>query len=146
MRDELRKHDGSRMRFRATVERFGSRRGWNGYSEDTFLLTDVRLSDTNELACDHLWFKCGQWSWELEVGTAFEFDARVDAYVKGYQGRRAEELGLSTSTADYHLERPSKVVVTGRPESGRAAQKTPMTTTALPNRRPYEHLRIEDHS
>jgi hypothetical protein len=117
MRDELKKHDGSRMRFRATVERFGSRTGWKGYPEETVLLTCLRFSDTNELACDHLWFKCGQWSWELEVGTTFEFDARVDYYVKGYQGRRAEELGLSASTTDYHLERPSKVVVTS-PENG----------------------------
>jgi len=40
-----------------------------------------------------------------------EFDARVDSYVKGYQGRRAEEFGMSLLTIDYHLERPSKVVV-----------------------------------
>jgi len=111
MRDELKRHDGSRMRFRARVERFGSRAGWKGYPEETILLTNVCFSDTNELACDHLWFKCGQWSWELEVGTAFEFDARVDSYLKGYQGRRADELGFGVTTIDYHLERPSKVVV-----------------------------------
>jgi hypothetical protein len=99
------------MRFRATVERFGSRTGWKGYPEQTVLLTNLRFSDTDELAGDHLWFKCGRWSWELEVGTTFEFDARVDSYVKGYQGRRAEELGFSAPMIDYHLERPSKIVV-----------------------------------
>lgn len=111
MRDELGKHDGSRMRFREKVERFGSRAGWKGYPEETILLTNVCFTDTNEIACDHLWFKYGQWSWELEVGAMFEFDARVDSYVKGYQGRRAEELGMSLLTIDYHLERPSKVAV-----------------------------------
>jgi len=111
MRNELQKLNGQRMRFRATVERYGSRAGWKGYPEQTILLTNVCFVDTNELACDHLWFKCGQWSWELEVGSMFEFDARVDSYVKGYQGRRAEEFGMSLLTIDYHLERPSKVAV-----------------------------------
>jgi hypothetical protein len=111
MRDELRKHDGSRMRFRATVERFGSRSNWHGYPETTILLKDVCFASNGELACDHIWFKEGAWASGLEIGTTFEFDARVDSYEKGYQGRRAEGLGMSLLTIDYHLERPSKVAV-----------------------------------
>jgi hypothetical protein len=54
------------------------------------------------------------------VGTTFEFDARVDAYVKGYQGRRAEELGLTSFGIDYHLERPTKVTVIARADCAAA--------------------------
>jgi hypothetical protein len=111
MRNELQKLNGQRMRFRATVERYGSRSNWHGYPETTILLKNVCCASDGELACDHIWFKEGQWAWELEVGLTFEFDARVDSYVKGYQGRRADELGLGATTVDYHLERPSKVVV-----------------------------------
>jgi hypothetical protein len=114
MRDALKNNDGSRLRFRASVERFGSRSNWHGYPERTILLRDVRFVGSGELACDHLWFKEGDWAWELEVGTTFEFDARVDSYVKGYQGQRAEELNISTLTIDYHLERPTKVCVISR--------------------------------
>ena len=111
MRNELENRNGQRMRFVATVERYGSRSNWHGYPETTILLKDVRFASSGELASDHLWFKEGQWAWELEVGMTFEFDARVDSYIKGYRGRRADELGFGVSTIDYHLERPSKVVV-----------------------------------
>jgi hypothetical protein len=111
MRNELQKLNRQRMRFRATVERYGSRSNWHGYPETTILLKDVCFARNGESACDHLWFKDGAWAWELEIGTTFEFDARVDSYVKGYQGRRADELDSGAPTIDYHLERPSKVVV-----------------------------------
>src|SRR5258708_32297554 len=106
MRAKLQERNGRRMSFRAKVERFGERRGWNGYPEATVLLTDMHFADTNDLACDHLWFKCGQWSWQLEVGSMFEFDARGDSYTKGCQGYRDEYAAVTTA---YHLERPSKV-------------------------------------
>jgi hypothetical protein len=112
MRNELQKLNGQRMRFRGTVERYGSRSNWHGYPETTILLKDVCFASNGELACDHIWFKEGTWAWELEVGTTFEFDARVDSYMKGYQGRRAEELELACLMRDYLLERPSKVIVT----------------------------------
>jgi hypothetical protein len=65
-------------------------------------------------------FGAGQWADDLRVGTTFEFDARVDAYVKGYQGRRAEELGLTSFGIDYHLERPTKVTVIARADCAAA--------------------------
>ena len=49
----------------------------------------------------------------LNEGTVFEFDACVDSYTKGYQGRLADQLGCSSFETDYHLERPTKVVVIG---------------------------------
>lgn len=81
MRDELQKLNGQRMRFRATVERYGSRSNWHGHPEMTILLRDVCFAGNGELACDHLWFRYGGWTSELEIGTTFEFDARVDSYI-----------------------------------------------------------------
>lgn len=111
MRNALRKVNGKRTRFIAAVERFGSRRNWHGFPERTVLLRDVRFADTGQLACDHLWFRCGQWADVLIEGARFAFDARVDAYEKGYRGRKAERLGLDSYDVDYHLERPTKVVL-----------------------------------
>jgi|SRR5690242_9383720 hypothetical protein len=111
MRDALRARYGQRLRFSATVERFGSRSNWHGYPEPTILFRDVRFADTDAQACDHLWFRCGAWSAGLAPGDQVMFDARVDSYEKGYQGGKAERLGLSSWDIDYHLERPTKVTI-----------------------------------
>lgn len=99
------------MRFAAVVERFGSKRNWHGFPETTILLKDVRFLKTGKLACDHLWFKHGKWALGLLEGHKFAFDARVDSYIKGYQGGKAERLGVASYSVDYHLERPSKVEI-----------------------------------
>jgi len=114
MRYTLEAHDGERLRFRGTVERFGAKRGWRGRQLETILFSDVRLVETGELMTDHIWFTSGAWSLGLIDGDTVEFDARVDSYEKGYKGGRAERLGLATYDIDYHLERPSKVVVVSR--------------------------------
>jgi len=113
MRQNLKAANGKRMRFTAVVERFGSKPNWHGFSETTILLKDVRFADTAELACDHLWFKHGKWAMGLVEGHKFAFDARVDSYAKGYQGAKAERLGVSSYSVDYHLERPTKVEILG---------------------------------
>lgn len=56
MRNELQKLNGQRRRFRATVERYGSRSNWHGYPETTILLKDVCFASNGELTCDHVWF------------------------------------------------------------------------------------------
>jgi hypothetical protein len=121
MRSELAKINGQRMRFRAKVEYFSSKRGWRGRPEPTVCLTNVQFVATGELATDHLWFTTGAWTDGLLPGDVFEFDARVDAYEKGYRGRRAEELGMDSYSIDYHLERPTKVVVVNPVEAPAAA-------------------------
>lgn len=107
MRELLGRHDGKRLRFFATVERYGSKRGWRGRSVDTILLRNVCLGD--EVVCDHLWFTDGKWSVGLGIGDVFSFEARVSTYVKGYQGRLAEQRSRAWSESDYHLERPTKI-------------------------------------
>ena len=111
-REQLRQINGQRMRFEATVERFGVKSGWRGSLDRTILLKNVRFAADGATACDHLWFTTGEWSCGLEIGHTFEFDARVDSYMRGYQGRRAERLGLDYLTLDYHLTRPTKVSIT----------------------------------
>ncbi|VVC06125.1 Uncharacterised protein [uncultured archaeon] len=111
MRKELKKMDGKRMRFRATVERFGTKSSYCGFPKKTILLKNVCFADSGNLATEHLWFTVGQWADWLEIGATFEFDARIDQYNKGYQGRRAEEYGLESHQIDYHLERPTKIVI-----------------------------------
>jgi hypothetical protein len=111
MRENLEAVNGMRMRFTAVVERFGSKTNWHGYPESTILLKDVRFVDTGQLACDHLWFRHGNWALGLVEGHKFAFDARVDSYAKGYQGAKADRLGMSSYSVDYHLERPTRVEI-----------------------------------
>jgi hypothetical protein len=76
-RSVLEKLNGKRMRFTAKVERFGRKPAYRGPDLITLLLTDVRFED-GSLATDHLWFKSGVWSEDLQPGMRFAFDARVD--------------------------------------------------------------------
>lgn len=108
-RENLKRVNGKRMRFVATLERFGTKRGWSGSPEQTLLLRDVVFADDDQPACSHLWFKAGVWSSSLKPRDRFEFCARVDNYDKGYHGGRAESLGVEIHQTDYHLERPSQV-------------------------------------
>lgn len=106
MRKELRKMDGQRTRFRATVERFGSKTNYHGYPEPTILFKDVYHIESQELACDHIWFTVGKTiaALGLTSGDTVEFDARVGSYMKGYVNYRK---GIDESTLDYKLNRPT---------------------------------------
>ena len=53
-RQALRVREGDRFRAVATVGRFGSRRGYNGYDEATILLVDIVDAATGESITDHL--------------------------------------------------------------------------------------------
>jgi hypothetical protein len=110
MRHGLKQIDGQRLRFSAKVVRFGTRKSFHGWPEPTILLGN--LCQDGCTVSDHLWFKCGKWSKDLQEGDTFEFEARVDSYMKGYQGYRAEESGEAWTATDYHLERPTKVRIT----------------------------------
>lgn len=106
-RKELRKHLGVRLDVTATVERFGTKNGYKG-PEPTILLKNVRDAYGNTLT-DHLWFKKGK-SWDAaRPGCRVSFSARVDSYVKGYQGHRWDVE--HTQETDYRLVYPSKVQV-----------------------------------
>lgn len=110
MRRNLKAINGQRMRFTATVERFGHKTAFQGEPIPTILLKNVRVLETNHRAADHLWFTKGK-SWDkCIIGCIVEFDARVTTYEKGYKGHRYDVFDAPVKT-DYKLERPTKVEV-----------------------------------
>lgn len=109
MRKKLKAINGQRMRFVATVDRFGEKSAFRGPPTPTILLKDVKIKDSGEVVTDHLWFSKGK-SWlNCAIGSEVEFDARVTTYEKGYKGHR-EDVFVNTSI-DYKLERPTKVEI-----------------------------------
>lgn len=107
--------DGVRTRFRATVERYGSKANRWGSKQTLHLRSIVRATDSLEVA-DHVWFTVGNWCAGLTEGCEIEFDARVGDYIKGYVNHRH---GIDDRTRDWKLNRPTNVVVL---KSNRAEQ------------------------
>ena len=109
MRKKLRNHNTHRLRFRAIVERFGKKRNYHGFYEETILLKQVFNTVSNELVTDHIWFTAGKTWLDLKLmpGDHVEFDARVGMYEKGYVNYRS---GYDERTIDYKLNRPTKLV------------------------------------
>lgn len=115
MRHKLKGIHRQRLRFEATFERYGEKPAFRGPPITTLLLTHVIRLDTGEVATDHLWFtetKGFAQLGNLQQGDKVQFDARVSQYVKGYRGRRAEELGEAWYAIDYRLSFPTKVALT----------------------------------
>ena len=103
---KLGEYNNQRLKFVASVERFGSKRGFKG-PKPTILLKDVRIDGCEEIITDHLWFSKGKIWDEFNVGDVVSFEARVALYQRGYNGRR-EDVYVPTTT-DYKLERPTKI-------------------------------------
>lgn len=108
MRKALRKREGERFRVRCHVERFGTKSAFKGGPIPTILLKNLQDVTTGDNLTDHLWFTAGKWCQGLRIGDTIEFDARVGAYLKGYQGRR-EDVYAPVSE-DFRLERPTRVI------------------------------------
>ena len=100
---------GQRLRFSATVIRFGKKTAFKGPDLDTILLGEVRIAGETPILAEHLWFTCGKWSKTLKVGDDFSFDARVGSYEKGYRGYR-DDVWTESGT-DFRLERPTKIKI-----------------------------------
>jgi hypothetical protein len=110
MRRNLAKEEGARKRFTAVFSRTGKKINFNGFSEDTLLLTDVRDAETNSRVTDHIWFAYSKVfdKLNLQPGMKIAFDARIKQYKKGYKNRK---LGISDHAVDYKLSHPTKVVI-----------------------------------
>ncbi len=110
IRNKLKTLNGQRLRFSATVERFGEKSAFKGGPIPTVLLKNVCLVSSGECVTDHLWFTKGK-SWEsCSTGSKVEFDARVTVYEKGYKGRR-DDVYDAPIEIDYRLDRPTKFLV-----------------------------------
>jgi hypothetical protein len=107
MREQLESVNGNRMRFRATVKRFGTKKNYHGYPEPTILLKNVTFVDNGSVATDHIWFTVGKTLAKLMLkpGEIVEFDARVGEYIKGYVNHREY---IDEREIDYKLNRPTK--------------------------------------
>ena len=106
MREQLKENAGVRGRFFGSFVRYGCKRTYKGYAEETILLGEVKDS-TGMVVSDHLWFTCGK-SFKslgrLVPGDVVEFEARVLPYLKGYV-----HGGLDERTIDYKLSHPTKI-------------------------------------
>jgi hypothetical protein len=110
MRSGLSKDEGVRKRFEGTFSRLGKKRNYNGYSEDTILLTNIVDSESNEWVADHAWFSYtkGFEKVQLTEGCVVQFEARVKAYSKGYVNRA---LGMTKRKTDLKLSHPTQIQV-----------------------------------
>ena len=109
MRNELRYKAGQRETFTGIFVRLGKKRAFRGPDLKTVLLKEVRDA-TGRTVTNHLWFnwtKGFERAWPLREGDVIQFDARVQRYTKGYQGRR--ENVYRPAETDYKLSRPTKI-------------------------------------
>lgn len=108
MREELAKLRNMRKSFKGTFVRFGLKSGYKGPLK-TVLLKDIIDVNSDKIVTDHLWFNLtkGLERLQLQEGDIVGFDARVTTYLKGYRGRREDEL--HPVEVDYRLSFPTKV-------------------------------------
>jgi hypothetical protein len=108
MRSKLASSEGERKKFKARFVRLGKKINYNGYSEDTILLSNVTDLETNAVVTDHLWFSFTK-AFEkikLEEGVMITFEARVKSYNKGYVNKA---IGVSNKRTDFKLSHPTKI-------------------------------------
>jgi hypothetical protein len=110
MRKALGEKEGERRSFQATFVRFGSKRGYQGYKEETILLKNIIDVETNKIVADHSWFNFTKsfQTLNLTEGIQIRFDARIKEYRKGYVNRR---YGIDNSKKDYRLSHPTNVSI-----------------------------------
>ena len=110
MRRELAGREGQRKKFTASFARVGKKTNYNGYAEDTLLLTDVRDAETGDPVADHVWFTYSKTfeNANLKPGMKISFEARVKEYVKGYVSKA---LGVNRRRRDLKLSHPTKISV-----------------------------------
>jgi hypothetical protein len=110
MRVKLGKDEGIRKKFIATFSRFGKKRNFKGYSEDTILLTNVTDAETSSIVADHIWFSYTKLFEKitLKEGSLVEFEARVKSYTKGYFNKA---VGINQRKADFKLSHPTKIKI-----------------------------------
>jgi len=107
MRKELAKDEGQRKKFKAIFSRLGKKVGYNGYSEETILLTKIE-DENGKVVADHVWFTYtkGFEKATLTEGDLVEFEARIKEYTKGYVNRRYK---INNKSIDYKLSHPTKI-------------------------------------
>ncbi|MCK9417416.1 hypothetical protein M0Q97_12320 [Candidatus Dojkabacteria bacterium] len=105
MRTKLKKLDDQRITIFCVFEKFGTKRNFKGFPEETALFVSLKDENDNEL-CDHIWFTVGKRikNLNLKSGDKVCFDARIKQYVKGYVNHREY---IDERTIDYKLNNPT---------------------------------------
>lgn len=108
MRKALAAQQGVRKKFRGLFSKVGKKKNFNGYSEDTILLTRITDAESEEVVADHVWFAftAGFEKAFLKEGDWVEFEARIKKYTKGYVNK---DLKINRQTTDYKLSHPTKI-------------------------------------
>lgn len=132
MRDSLREAEGVRTEFFGTVERFGSKPGFQGHAPvPTILLLEVN-DLAGQIRTDHLWFTLtkGFEEAKLQPGDRIRFAARVKPYTKGYRGRRDDDDDNNFGvTKDWRLSHPTNIEITRRGDRAIAAAQSSLFET-----------------
>lgn len=104
MREQLKNIEGERVKFKAVVDRFGTKSNWYGFPQQTICFKNVKFED-GSFATDHIWFTVGKTIEKLELkeNDDVEFFARPSKYIKGYKNRYVDERRI-----DYKLNNPTK--------------------------------------
>ena len=104
MRERLKLIVGKKMRFEATLFKFGKR--WTSDSSfyDTVMVTNLKDRNTGMALADHLWFNDAGWAKGLDIGQKISFVSIVVPYEHGW-----DEDGKETFDFDYALSTPKGV-------------------------------------
>lgn len=97
MRAKLKAIEGQKLGFHAQVGRFGTR--YNPRlqrKEQTILLKNIYLDETDEFITDHVWMLVGSRIRKLglQSGDVITFKARARKYQKNYYGKLVEDYKL----------------------------------------------------
>lgn len=113
MREGLQILEGKRIEVMGVVDRFGTKKAYQGPPLQTICLVDLTDLAGNPI-CDHLWLVVRKQIKELDLqeGDKIKFCARSKQYTKGYRGRR-EDVFVPLSK-DYKLSHPTKFEVLKR--------------------------------
>lgn len=113
MRKVLKVRLGDRKKFRGTFVRLGRKKNYQGYSDETILITNIIDLEDGRTVADHLWFNYtkGFQQISLTAGVQIEFEARIKKYEKGYHSARYK---IDNRTTDYKLSHPTKISLAGR--------------------------------
>ena len=106
MREELKKYENQRGKFRAIFKQFGRKTNWYTQRKETTVLLENILDNRGKIVCDHAWLNLTKQFEKLDLkeGDFIQFHARVKPYMKGYE---KDEVDLKFS-------HPTKVVMLKR--------------------------------
>ncbi|HZB15425.1 MAG TPA: hypothetical protein VE467_20465 [Chryseolinea sp.] len=108
MRTSLAKQLGERKKFHATFVKFGKKRNYQGFTEETLLFKNIIDLEQNKIVTEHVWFAYTKSFQRISMtaGVQVSFEARIKKYTKGYKNSK---YGIDQQRVDYKLSHPTKI-------------------------------------